>query len=59
MRKNISNLITEQAIARYGNFPLDMTVKSTSETVMDTHWVYCCEVDVNYKSFNSINYTSV
>jgi hypothetical protein len=43
--------LTEQAIARYGNFGLDLTVGIyTAETVTNIQWKYCCDVILTKKS---------
>ena len=41
-----SEEVREQAIARYGDYPLDLVVSTTSEFVMNSKWELCGDVKV-------------
>jgi hypothetical protein len=43
--------LSEQAIARYGNFGVDLVVSSTSETVVNIQWKHCIDLTVKGKKF--------
>ena len=43
--------LSEQAVARYGDFPLDLVVTTTSEFIMDNKWQYCCNVETRADKF--------